>query len=65
MSLVTSTSRPERRGDFFPLIESSGERGDLMMLPRNIGPLGGVSRVGTRKYVFDILVTVANVRKSF
>src|SRR4051794_36550432 len=46
---VTSTSRAERSGDFFPLIESSGERGDLMMLPRKIGPLGRVSRVGTRK----------------
>ena len=38
------------------LRESSGERGERIMLPRVMGPLGGMSRVGVRKYVFDIVL---------
>lgn len=30
---------------------NSGDRGDLIRFPRDIGPLGGQSLVGARKYV--------------
>ncbi len=50
MAISSSANSGER----FPFIESSGERGDLIMLPKKIGPFGGVSREVARKYVFDI-----------
>lgn len=55
---VSSICNALRAGEFFPLRESSGNRGELMILPKDIGPVGGESRVGARKYVFDILGAV-------
>ncbi len=56
---VSSICNAFRAGEFFPLRESSGNLGELMMLPNDIGPLGGESRVGARKYVFDISEALA------
>jgi hypothetical protein len=43
-----------RSGEVLELMQSSGERGDLMMEPKKMGPEGGESRVGARKYVFGV-----------
>lgn len=52
--MVSWTEREESRGEVLELMLSSGERGDLMMEPRKMGPDGGESRVGARKYVFGV-----------
>jgi len=47
--VLVETSRALRTGDFLLFSESSGERGEEIMPPKKIGPLGSVSRVGARK----------------
>lgn len=58
MVVVSWISRVWSREEDLEFIGNSGDRGDLMMAPRKIGPDGGVSRVGARKYVLGGILSV-------
>lgn len=50
--MVAVVRRRLRVGESGSLSGNSGVRGEVMRLPRAMAPVGGLSRVGARKYVF-------------